>query len=359
MKKRNKAQVTLYLIIAVVFLFVILIGFYYIKDIGSKKSETIEKVENIPEKFQPIDYYISNCLKKSSISATYFSGQQGGYYTLPFEVLSTGYLNLPYYYLEKNIMPSKENVEKELSEAVKKDVDSCIDLSVFKSQGFNIAEKEKSASTKILDDKVVVTLDYSLSVEKDNTNYIKSKFLYEVPVRLGHLYNIAMELTNKIVKEPYYSDLTFLLGQDLDISIINSDACNKIYLIADTSKKPGLSNFIYLFASEIDQKYCDSEIKNTALSELKDFKNRPPVITLPDYLAAEAGKNFFSKIEAFDPENDKIFFLDDSDMFQIHPLLGTINFTPSQSQIGLHKINVTVVDINGLYDSQTFYLEIK
>ncbi|MBI3035760.1 hypothetical protein HYY71_05555 [Candidatus Woesearchaeota archaeon] len=262
--KITKAQISLFLILGIILLFVIGIGYYFVGNL--KQEKVLEKTANtqqISADFLPIKSYIDICLKDSSISAAYRIGLKGGYNVLPFDFYDGDYADLPYFYKGKSQIPSKKIVENELEGLLAIEFENCIDFSLFEQQGFNISFTEATANTTILKDKIEVYVDFPVKIRKDGQYAEISSFSYEVPLRLGHILDISKELVNKIEKEPYYTDLTFLLGQDLDISLINSQDCNEIYLLYDNySANSKISNYLFLFAVKIDEEYCNFRIRN-------------------------------------------------------------------------------------------------
>lgn len=358
--KNRIAQITLFIILGLLLFFIVGIGFYFVGNIKGEKAEEIsKKVQQINLEAQPIKSYIDTCLKGSSITGAYRLGLQGGYYILPMEFLDTGYVTLPYYYFKgKNLIPSKELIERELAGHINNELGNCIDFSIFKVQGFNISNKNPKAKVSISNDKTLINLNFPLVIKKEGLTQELQDFSYELPIRLGHIHDISKDLVDKIVKEPYYIDITFLLSQDLDVSTIHFDQCNDIYAIIDNNSK---NSYLYLFAVKLDDKYCKFEINETIEQKPHEtiVENNPPILASIDYSNAYVNKTFVYNVNASDSDNDKVFFLDNTDLFHIHPLFGTINFTPKTGQEGLYKINITVVDIKGGIDSQWFYLEIK
>ncbi len=356
---RSKGQITIYIFLGLLIFFVVGIGVYFIMDIGKDKIKT----EKIDSDILPIKTFVDECIKKASIESAYKLGLRGGYYKLPEEFLDTGYVNLPHYYYKNiNLMPSKEIIEEELDKYINTELNKCINFSIFEEQGFSIFTDAKKTKSSILNNKVIIDLNFPLTIKKENVVHQISHFSYELPIRLGHIYDISKELIDKIVKEPYYIDLTFLLSRDLDLSVIHHDSCTDIYVILDNySKNIIADDYLFLFATKIDEKYCKFGINETFGSNISEtsIENNQPILGLINYSIAYINKNFEYKVTASDLDNDKLFFIDDTDLFNIHPLLGTIQFTPKTGQEGLYQINVTVVDINGGFDSQWFYLEIK
>ncbi|NIP34807.1 MAG: hypothetical protein GWN18_07680, partial [Thermoplasmata archaeon] len=60
-----------------------------------------------------------------------------------------------------------------------------------------------------------------------------------------------------------------------------------------------------------------------------------------------------------DLPDDQFTFSDSSDLFDVDPDTGELNWTPSSNQIGEHRFGVTVTDRFGLTDSQLFTIDVK
>lgn len=357
--KLKRSQISLFILISLVILIATSLILYLR---GLEEFEISEFVE-VPTEIAPVRSYIDECVKKSATEAAYIIGVQGGYNTLPEKFLELIFSKAPFYYFEgSKSMPSKKDIENEFAISTNERLEVCIDLSTLESQGYKVSLGNIDTKIRIGENSVIVRVDLPLTIEFGDTIHEISDFIYEVPVRLGHIYDISEQLVDKIVEEPYYIDLTFLLEQDLDVSVIHFDECNDVYVILDNYSKT-LDNYLFLFAAKIDEEYCkfdfgeDIEIPDTVPEEI--IENNAPVLDLINYSIAYVDEKFEYGVNAFDKDDDPIFFLDDSDLFNVHPLLGTITFVPKAGQEGLHKINITAVDVNGGLDSEWFYLEIK
>jgi len=60
-----------------------------------------------------------------------------------------------------------------------------------------------------------------------------------------------------------------------------------------------------------------------------------------------------------DLPDDAFTFSDSSDLFDVDPLTGELNWTPSPSQIGEHRFGVTVTDRFDLSDTQVYTIDVK
>ena len=94
---------------------------------------------------------------------------------------------------------------------------------------------------------------------------------------------------------------------------------------------------------------------NVNLDVVED--NIDPVIkNIPD-MKIKKGQNFAYKVEAEDADGDNLIFSDDTDLFDINPISGIINFIPQEE--GHHKITIAVFDLNAGSDYREFYLEVE
>lgn len=357
--KSKTAQIALYIILGLIFLFVAVVGIYFVANLDAEKVKAVtEDFQDVPLELRSLKFYIDKCANDLSIESVRKIGLQGGYFVLPLEFFDNGYVYVPYYYDEgQNLMPTKKRIEEDLAALITTRLSDCTDFSTFEQQGYNISFGNFHVNASMKRDKVLVKLDLPLSVTKNGVTKTISKFSYELPIRLGHIYDASKALVNQRVKEPYYIDLTYLLGQDLDISVIHEDGCTDLYIIFDNYS---ISKYLFLFATKLDKKFCN-EINSAQIYNIPDYyaENNPPILDAIPYSTAYVNKTFSYNLTAYDKDNDKLLFLDNTDLFFTNPLTGSIHFTPKSGQEGLYQINITVVDINGATDTGSFYLEVK
>lgn len=370
MKNKNKlAQITLFVILGLILVFVLGIGIYFVSNISKEKSKALpEKVQQVSLDTLPIKTFTEECIKRAVIESAYEFGQQQGYYNTPKPYLDTSFSNIAYYYYKgKDLVPDNKVFEKEFAKIIEENLlIDCTDFSIFENLGYNIEFNYLNATTSIFDEEVSVNIDYPLSIKKGNAVNSISKFSYKLPFRIGHINKISKELVNAIVEEPYALDLTLLLNYDVDISVFHYDACNDVYIISDNQSKTKYSDddYVFTFAVRLDDEYCNVNLGYNETAKLEipypKIENNNPVLEPIQYLTADVSQEFIYKLNATDVDNDTLFYLTEG-LLQNYTnvLTGFIKFTPNESDIGLHLINATVVDINSGSDSKEFYLEIK
>jgi len=248
MKKRG--QITPFIILGLVFLLFFLIILF-------TKSYRIEKIGTVySSEMSPIKNYVDLCAKSSATDALYLLGVQGGYTTPPKLYFQSAYAKIAYwYYNGYDIYPTIEEMEQELSSYVNKALPECIEnLDAFKDMGFEFEFGEIDTKTKINQNNVEFNIDYPITVIKGESKSEISEFYKMVPVRLGHIHNIAEEIVLKEVEDPDWVDMTYLVSQDLDFKIYPYDEKTLIYSILDnTSKLDYGEEFIFLFANGFNE----------------------------------------------------------------------------------------------------------
>jgi len=216
--KDNKAQATLFIIIAII-LFLGIVIFFVLKG---------NILFGIPSELEPVyDYYL-NCMEQETKMASIIIGQQGGYIEGPYFSPGTefmpfsNYLNfvgipIPYWYyisgnnLVKEQVPSKENMENELNKFMENRISNC-DFSKFAEKGFEIEiEKDAEVTSSIKTNIIKVNINQNLIIKKGDSTWTEKRHSVDVQSNLGKLY----DLSKKIYKN--FKEKAFLENYAVDI----------------------------------------------------------------------------------------------------------------------------------------------
>ncbi len=136
------------------------------------------------------------------------------------------------------------------------------------------------------------------------------------------VYQVKVNKTNVI-----FYDYTDLFDINLETGIIDFSA----YDIPNGKKR--------ILIKAID------DLGNEAFAYMRININKPnksPIIEQIEDQIAYVGQEFNYQVEATDPTNDYILFLDDTSLFNIHTSTGEIKFTPKLK--GNYSIKITVVN---------------
>ena len=171
---------------------------------------------------------------------------RGGYYQLP--IVSTKYEftnNTAYYFYEGlGVSPALEDIENELSKYVKYELGSCVNFGVFEEQGIIVEGGEINAQTKIQDGKVLLNVNYPLTITKGESVSVVENFNADILSDIKKFFDLSKQITEEQNKDPNSILESFLIDLALENNInydLIQDGDNVIYVLID--KKPRSSGF--------------------------------------------------------------------------------------------------------------------
>ena len=198
MKEMNKkAQITIFIIIALVIVAAIILFFAIKGNVLSQyfKGKSGELIQ-IPPQVEEINTFVFNCIERTGYEAVYIISQHGGYANPPKNSFEFG---IPYYYKDgKSYIPSKNRIEKEISEYINENIVFCTEL-FLGFPDFNIIESKMNTTAIIKDNEVIINTNYPLTINKLNsTFYIKDFKNIKIYTKLGLIYNLSSDIAMDI-----------------------------------------------------------------------------------------------------------------------------------------------------------------
>ncbi|MDP2673211.1 MAG: hypothetical protein Q8O84_05345 [Nanoarchaeota archaeon] len=241
----KRGQITIFIIIAILILAIVVLFFTLRGNLnlpGKPVSPETAEIQN----------FVQECLDESSESAVFDIAEKGGYED-PLKVSSTIVFNTPYYLKNnKNLMPSKEKIQDEISKHILKQIEFCIDdFALFPE--YEITKGEMSIETKIEQERVLIEINYPLTIIKDDSKSKIEDFSSEVPVRFGIVYDsildfIIQSINSKGVCINCLLDISS--KNNLKSEFSNYDNKTTIFIINDPQSKLNDKEFVYVFANE-------------------------------------------------------------------------------------------------------------
>lgn len=198
-KMRKKAQVSEFIIVGVILLIATGV-FIYIR-------ANLELPDQVPQDFLPVKTYVEGCTQQVTQEAVDLLGVQGGYIEIPDYIRydPTSYVQeagigfrIPlWYYKGETRMPSKQDMEQDISRYIENNVLDCIDGFLPFEDQFVIEElSSPRAETTIADDKVIVLLKYDILL-KDEVNdrtFELNEYIAKSTSNLGDVYDLARDI---------------------------------------------------------------------------------------------------------------------------------------------------------------------
>jgi len=197
----KNAQLTVFIIIAV--LIVGAAGFYFLL----RENVFILK---IPASIEPVYNSFLECVGDRVFTGANVLGSQAGYIHLPEFKPGSQYMpfssqlsflgnNIPYWYyvsgnnIEDEQVPSKADMERELSEFVEEKIRGC-SYEDYYEEGFEINQGEPKAAVSIRDSEISVNLNMDLTIKKGEDSFSLRSHRLKVSSKLGGLYNSAIKV---------------------------------------------------------------------------------------------------------------------------------------------------------------------
>lgn len=215
-KNNRKAQVTIFVIIAIVLVAAIIIFFAARNYLPTGITST---------EFSLIYESFDNCIEQRTLEALSIAGSQAGYIYPPGFVPGSEYapfsnqldfvgIGVPYWYyitpngLVKEQVPSKRVIENQLEDFLSDEISKC-DFSSFREQGFIVdSDGVNSVDVNINDKNVRVSVNIDIIAERGDSKEIKSTHEIEVDSKFGKFYELALEIYDKELKESFLENLS-------------------------------------------------------------------------------------------------------------------------------------------------------
>ncbi|MEM2933172.1 MAG: hypothetical protein QW622_03140 [Candidatus Pacearchaeota archaeon] len=241
-KTRKKGQVTLFIIIAILIVAAGIAG-YFVYQNYQKAQEQIKM-----QTFLPVKQVIDDCFNISSNDALFISGLQGGY-TEPKQFLETNLSKIAYWYYEgRNIQPSIEDVENEISSYINIALPLCFSLNAPKT--FELDYDKARTTTTIKENEILFAVDFPVIAKQQELSIKFNKFDTKIDSNFSKIYQIASEIVENEVSNPDYVPISNYTLSNFDILIMPYDTKTLIYAIVDNSSLIYEQPYILMFANK-------------------------------------------------------------------------------------------------------------
>ncbi len=199
----KRAQITTFLIIGIIILFVIGAALYARSFLVKKTIEPATTTGTIET--AQLKSYVELCLKSTGEDAIIQVGKTGGFMDpVPLPSMTYNGTDVYYwYYINKTIMPQKNVVESEIGNYIYFNLDSCLqNFTNFKAQGYEITAGKISPNITISSDQVSLKLNYPVTMKRGTATAVVPDYETSVNVRLGKILDAVGILMNDQSKTP-------------------------------------------------------------------------------------------------------------------------------------------------------------
>ena len=250
--KNKKAQLTIFIIIAI-FIIAVVVLFFTLKGI-------LQKEKPISPETAEIQNFVQECLDDSLEEVVFKVGENGGYYFPSSAPATTPVLEIPYYIKDNNnLMPRKEKIQEQISKGVARELIFCLrDFTIFTNEYEITKGKINPPEVVIEPERVLVELNYPLTIKKGESHSKIEDFNSEVPVRLGIVYDAVGEFAAGDLKtEGICVDCLLNIGEKYQIlidSYYSEETSDIIFIVIDEGEYFEKSEEVFKYVFAIEQK---------------------------------------------------------------------------------------------------------
>ena len=170
---KKRGQISTFIILGLVLL--ILLGLiYYLKSMSVEDDLSLTEESSLASASKSMETYVETCLLEIGLEAIEYIGLHGGYYdfTNVYATSGSDYNTAYYFFLDENIMPTKEIIEIEIAKYIDDNLFLCLqDFESFQNQGFTVEEDNPETVVVLNDepiDSVSISLYFPLTIIKDS-----------------------------------------------------------------------------------------------------------------------------------------------------------------------------------------------
>lgn len=358
----KKGQITYFIL----FGFIILIATSLVFYIYSQNKN--ENLGGASFDRQPIELFIKSCIKQTGEDALQFISQHGGYYELPNLHYDSFLLSVPYYFYNNfPLNPTKEQVEKQISDYINDNIFFCFqNFAIFKQQGYDINFFNISTKTTLIPDKAIYDVKIHLVIKKGTASYNLDSFKMELDkIGLNEIIELNNLMLQEQAKEPSFICISCIINWTIDYGLLvrldNLGDNEVLFTVIDNKTvikgRPLEFNFInrYDLFSCSNLPVDDIEFVQDCVNQIiLNLTQELRINEVPDF-ELKLGDIFFYDVNA---TIKNVIFEDYANLFDIQESSGIINFTPDESQTGYHDIWIKVTDSLGRTHLTNFRLRI-
>ena len=318
----RKSQVTLFIIVGIVILFMVAFVAYLTT---SDSDEQIHH-EDTPTWARPVETFYKSCLDSVVDEGINGLSMRAGYYDLPLFTFNSQFGELPYFFfIGESLFPGVERFEREMEKYVNRNLDFC--LRDFEDlEGFNVSMDGIDSNVNVGSNSIFVSLNQEANVTRGDASQTINFLEYSYDARIKDIYEISEKIVENKIRTPKFINITLIheLIRDYDIQIDTLTRGNNkvIYVLQDENNEIAGLPHMFLFAT-------------------RTFETNFPPVILTERIEGVAGEPVTGNIEAEDEEMDRLTYYAEP-LFIVGRYSGSYNFTIDEP--GIYEVNVTVSD---------------
>lgn len=259
--KRIKGQITIFLLVSLIILFIVIFVFSLFYSISKEKVKANQEIVTaLDNKAQAMKVLVEQCEEDVGESALITLGYRGGRSSLEAPFFQDNTIALNYnYYLGESTVPSLENMEESLEKLVTNNLEQCVSVSLeeqdenYTFQGASITLGSIETDAQITDGSVIYLIKWPITITINTAKKRLEEFSpIEIPIKLKEMRYVIDTFMWQLTINPYFIDTFYLLEQgfSFDIALYNPDTY--VFIISDNQTTLNYAPYKFLFAAKIN-----------------------------------------------------------------------------------------------------------
>ena len=270
---QKRGQISAFVVLGLVLVLIIAFLFYPKDGLYStpQLQEELKQSSTIPIEFEGVEEFINSCLEETIKNGIFVIGKQGGYYDLPEDrsrVVSSVefnpfdeervpiafFIELSPYYFDRglDLIPKIDFIEKELTNYIEDNLNVCVrDFEDFYDFA-NFTYDSPKITSKILDDKISVQMDYPIFIQRGNFNFRLNSFSENINFDFYEKYKIVESIIDEQKKDSKFIPIGFITNlayeNNFTFEVTNLDESATLFVLMFNDEKLfENSKYIYTF----------------------------------------------------------------------------------------------------------------
>ncbi|MBS3123639.1 hypothetical protein J4437_03300 [Candidatus Woesearchaeota archaeon] len=365
----KRGQITIFIIIGIIVLFVVLGIFFFLQKINTGGLGVEEDKQINVDNTDSLKIFVEHCQENTAKEGLKFLAEHGGYYQVPEPSMSISFLSasskIPYYfYQESKNFPTLEQIQTELEVYLADQLPVCLDnFKVFEKEGWKIESGAISPEVKFKDS-VLLKLNYPLQISKGESQQSKDNFQGRVNFNFLEIYDIINKTVAEQEEHLNYVPIGWISAASLqnnftfELSYPDSEIDAVVYSFNFKEHIIDDEPYHFVFANKYD--WTELQQGRGIREEVVSEDGTQSSGKLDYQQIVEDQRCYVEDICSYNLNiyNDPYQFEDYSPLFDISKD-GRISFRPQDKDVGVHQILVKVSDAFGEEKYLNFKLEIK
>ncbi|QQG38456.1 MAG: hypothetical protein HYS32_02505 [Candidatus Woesearchaeota archaeon] len=223
---QKRGQATIFIIVGLVILVVIGLMFFFQGDILRKQLSPEDARKLINSQLTPIEEHVEGCIEKVTPDGIKRLALQGGSLS-PISYATYNGTKVQFLcYKEPGVSTciqkplTRAQMEKEISNYVEFQIKTCLDLRKFeRNRNYDLTTGTLSASTKIDDNNIQVSLDFPVTLSRDQVKTTFNEFSSIFRVPLGKLHDLSIDIINSEIEFAEFNNIGYMVQNKGEIIV--------------------------------------------------------------------------------------------------------------------------------------------